>query len=263
MIRVGIGGWTFEPWRGTFYPKDLPHAEELSHASRKLTSIEINSTFYRAQSADSFKRWAKETPDDFVFSVKAPMRAVNQRELAGAGEAIDFFVNGGVLQLGSKLGPILWQLPAFKKFDAKDLGAFLARIPHEVKGLRFRHALEVQHASFAVPEFVDLVRKHGAAIVYVDSEKHTPIADLTSDFVYARLQRTVEDEPTGYSRADIAKWAQRSRTWENGEAPADLPRVGAEGAPVKSRDAYIYMISGAKVRAPAGAMALIGELAKK
>jgi uncharacterized protein YecE (DUF72 family) len=192
------------------------------------------------------------------------MRAVNRKELATAGEAIDYFLNGGVQELGDKLGPILWQLAGTKRFDPDDLGAFLALLPKEVNGRPMRHALEVRHKSFATPEFVDLVRKSGAAIVYVDSEDHPPIADLTAaDFVYARLERTVEEEPTGYSKADIKKWAERARVWEKGEAPDDLLRLGGEGKRAKSRDVYVYVISGAKVRAPVGAVALIEALGKK
>src|SRR5436189_3055593 len=162
MIRVGIGGWVFEPWRGEFYPKGLPQARELEHASRKLTSIEINGTFYRTQKPDSFRKWAAETPDDFVFSVKGPQFATNRRILAEAGESIERFFASGVLELKSKLGPVLWQLPPTKPFEPDDLDAFLALLPQRLDDRSIRHAIEVRHQSFVTPSFIELLRKHSA-----------------------------------------------------------------------------------------------------
>jgi uncharacterized protein YecE (DUF72 family) len=259
MIRVGIGGWTFAPWRGTFYPADLKQADELKHASRRLTTIEINGTFYRTQSAASFRKWRDETPEDFVFSVKGHRAVVNSRKLAEAGEPIDWFFKSGVFELGDKLGPVLWQFAPFKKFNAADLGAFLGLLPHQAGGRRLQHVVEVRHESFRVPEFVALLRAHNVAVVYADSDKHPAIADVTADFVYARLQRTRDEIDTGYAAADLDGWAARARLWEAGGAPDDLPRV-ATAAAKTPRPVFVYMISGAKVRNPAAAMALIARV---
>lgn len=260
MIRVGIGGWTFKPWRGTFYPAGLKQADELQYASRRLTTIEINGTFYRAQSAASFRKWRDATPDDFVFSVKGHQAVVNTRKLAEAGESIDWFFKSGVLELGDKLGPILWQFAPFKKFDREDFGAFLALLPRKAGGRALMHAIEVRHESFLVPEFIALLREHEAAAVYADSEEHPAIADVTAGFVYARLQRTTEKNEAGYSGADLDRWAARLRLWEAGGTPADLARLDEKDAPKTKRPVFAYMISGAKVRAPAAAMALIERL---
>ena len=260
MIRVGIGGWVFEPWRGEFYPKGLPQAQELFHASRKLTSIEINGTFYRTQKADSFRKWAQETPDDFVFSLKGPQFATNRRVLAEAGDSIERFFASGVLELKSKLGPILWQMAPTKKFDADDFAGFLALLPKERAGTPIRHVVEVRHDSFVTPAFVALARKFSVAIVLVESDKHPLIADVTSDFVYLRLQRTSDKVKTGYAPAALATWAKRAQSWAAGGAPDDLPTIAGQSPPKTKRDVFVYMISGAKVRAPAAAMALIEKL---
>lgn len=264
MIRVGIGGWTYEPWRGVFYPKGLPHARELEHASRHVTSIEVNGTFYRTQSRDSFRRWADETPDDFVFSLKGPRYAVNRRVLGEAGESIERFLTSGITELGPKLGPLLWQLAGTKRFDAEDIAAFLALLPETLDGKPLRHVLEVRHESFRNADFIALARKRGVPVVYADSDDYPAIADVTGDFVYARLQRTVASVETGYKPADLDRWAERAKLWEAGGEPDDLER--ATPAPKKKgkkRDVFIYMISGAKERAPAAAQALLQRLAKR
>src|SRR5882724_6593083 len=260
MIRIGIGGWTYEPWRGTFYPEGLKHAEELSYASRHLTTIEINGTFYRTQSAASFAKWRDETPDGFVFSVKGHRAIVNSKQLAGAGDAVAWFFKSGVLELGDKLGPFLWQLAPYKTFDPDDLGGFLALLPREAGGRPLMHAVEVRHDSFLAPEAVALLRKLNAAVVFADSDDYPAIADVTADFVYARLQRTSEEHATGYSPADIDAWTARAKTWAAGGEPDDLPRFGAKPAKKKKRPVFVYMISGAKVRAPAAAMAMIERI---
>ena len=250
MIRVGIGGWTFEPWRGTFFPKGLPHKQELCFASRELSTIEINGTFYRTQKPETFRHWHDETPDDFMFAVKAPMYTTNRGELAGAGDSIDRFFASGVFELKQKLGPVLWQFMPTKKFDAGDFEAFLGLLPTA------RHAIEVRHASFQTSAFVTLARKFGVAIVFADSAKYPAIADVTADFTYARLQRAEAKVPTGYTPAAIKKWLAVARTWESGGAPKDLKLIAKEPTK-KPRDVFIYMINGAKERAPAAAKALL------
>ena len=260
MIRVGIGGWVFEPWRGAFYPKGLPQARELEHASRKLTTIEIYATFYRTQKPESFRKWAAETPDDFVFSLKGPQFATNRRVLAEAGQSIERFFASGVLELKSKLGPVLWQMAPTKKFDAEDFAGFLALLPPRLDGRSIRHVVEVRHESFLVPAFIELLRKFSVAVVVVESDKHPLIADVTGDFVYARLQRTSEKEKTGYPPRALELWAERARGWAAGAAPDDLATITAPVPQQGKRDVFIYMISGAKVRAPAAAMALIERL---
>lgn len=239
MIRVGIGGWNFEPWRGLFYPKGLPQAKELAHASRAVTSIEINSTFYRTQSPASFKKWAAETPEDFAFAVKAPRAAVMRGDLAGAGPAIERFLGSGLTELGSKLGPLFWQLAPTKKFDAQDMRAFLDLLPAKAGKLTLRHAIEVRHQSFVCDEFIALAKARNVAVVHVESEKHPVFAEPTADFCYARLQLSQPEEPTGYPKKALKAWAKTAHEWE------------------KRGDVFIYFISGAKERNPAAAQALI------
>jgi uncharacterized protein YecE (DUF72 family) len=260
MIRVGIGGWVFKPWRGTFYPKGLPQARELEHASRAVTTIEINGTFYGSQKPESFRRWAAETPDDFVFSLKGPRFTTHRGVLAEAGPSIERFFGSGVLELQSKLGPVLWQLPPTKAFEPEDFAAFLALLPQGLDGRPIRHVVEVRHQSFCVPEFVELMRKFSVAIALIDSDQHPLIADVTSDFVYLRLQRTSEEIDSGYAPGELATWVKRARAFAEGGAPSDLTMLApAPGAKAK-RDVFIYMISGAKVRAPAAAQALLAQL---
>jgi uncharacterized protein YecE (DUF72 family) len=260
MIRVGIGGWVFPPWRGEFYPKGLAQARELEYASRKLTAIEINGTFYSTQKPESFRKWADETPDDFVFSLKAPRYATHRRVLAEAGDSIGRFFGSGVTELKAKLGPILWQFDPRKAFEPDDFAAFLALLPQRLDGKAMRHVVEVRHASFLVPAFVALLRKFSVAAVLADSAKHPLIADVTGDFVYARLQRTSEQEKAGYASRALDVWAKRARTWAAGATPDDLAIIGEPALSASKRDVFVYMISGAKVRAPAAAMALIDRL---
>jgi uncharacterized protein YecE (DUF72 family) len=260
MIRVGIGGWTYEPWRGAFYPEGLKHADELSYAASKLTAIEINGTFYRTQSPASFAKWRDETPDGFVFSVKGHRAVVNKKVLAEAGEPLAWFLKSGVAELGDKLGPLLWQMAPFKKFDPADFGAFLALLPEKAEGVALRHVVEVRHESFLVPEFVDLVRKHNVAVVYADSDDYPAIADVSADFIYARLQRSQEKLATGYPPKELDAWAARAKTWETGGTPDDLPTFGKTKAKKAKRNVFVFMIAGDKVRAPAAAQALIARL---
>jgi len=257
-IRAGIGGWTFEPWRGVFYPPGLKQAEELAYASRQLSAIEINSTYYSTQKPESFAKWAASTPDGFVFSVKASRFCTNRRELAGAGESIERFLNQGLIELGDKLGPILWQFMATKKFDPADFEAFLKLLPKTLEGRPLRHCVEVRHASFAVPEFVQLCRRHNVAIVLAAHAEHPMIPDVTADFVYARLMTGADECDTCYPPDELDLWAERFKTYAAGGVPADLPLVDpAHTADKRPRDCFVFFIHEAKVRAPAGAVAFL------
>jgi uncharacterized protein YecE (DUF72 family) len=259
-IHVGIGGWTFAPWRGVFYPAGLPHAQELRYAASHLSSIEINGTFYRTQTPATFRKWASEVPDGFIFSVKGPRFVTHRSDLSEAGDSISRFVNSGVTELGDRLGPLLWQFPPTKKFDEADFAAFLELLPRDFDGTRLRHVVEVRHASFCVPEFVRLLRRHETPVVFSEHETYPAIADVTGDFLYLRLQKGEDSIPTAYPPDGIAAWADRLRGWLAGRTPADLPHVGTVPAKVKPRDIFVYFIHEGKVRAPAGAMALIGML---
>jgi len=255
-IRTGIGGWTFEPWRGVFYPADLPKAKELDYAVRHLSTIEINGTFYRTQAPATFAKWREAAPEGFVYAVKALQYTVAKKKLAEAEDSIGRFLASGLSELGDKFGPILWQFRETRKFDPDDMAAFLAMLPAKIDGLPARHVLEVRHESFACAEFVDLARKHKAAIVIADHEKHPQIADLTADFVYARLMRSQENVPTGYDAAGLDRWAGITKDWAAGKRPGGLNYVTDTSADTKPRDVFAYFISGAKERNPAAAMAL-------
>jgi uncharacterized protein YecE (DUF72 family) len=241
-IAIGVGGWTFEPWRGAFYPEGLSQKRELEFASRALTSIEINGTYYSTFKPDSWRKWRDETPDGFIFSVKASRFCTNRKILASAGESVERFVAQGLTELGDKLGPINWQFMATKKFDAEDFGAFLALLPREKDGIALRHAMEVRSPTFATPAFTDLARKHGVAIVYAKDEDFPEIDENTADFTYARLMASREDLPSGVTDAELGGFAAQARAW------------------AKRGDVFLYFISGAKVRNPAAAQALIKKL---
>ena len=245
-VHNGIGGWTFEPWRGVFYPSDLTQKRELEYASRALTSIEINGTYYSAFKPDSWMKWRDETPEGFVFSVKASRYCTNRKVLSEGGESFARFLDQGLTLLGDKLGPINWQFMGTKKFDPEDFEGFLKLLPMEKDGVRLRHAVEVRNPTFATAQFYDLAAKYGAAIVYaVDDEEPTwpQIDEPTADFTYARLMSSREDEPTGMTSGALDAVAQQTRAWaERGEV-------------------FAYFISGAKVRNPAAAQALIARLA--
>lgn len=260
-IRTGIGGWTFEPWRGTFYPADLPKAKEADYAVSHLGTIEINGTFYRTQTPATFAKWRDAAPGGFVYAVKALQYCVAKKKLAEAEDSIGRFLGSGLTELGDKLGPILWQFRETRKFDAEDIAAFLSLLPAKIDGLPIRHVLEVRHESFACAEFVELARKQGVGIVIADHEKHPQIADLTADFVYARLMRTEEDIVTGYDGAGLDRWAGIAKAWSSGEQPEGLSYVTGMPAAKTPRDVFVYFISGAKVRNPAAAMALAERLA--
>jgi len=242
-IHIGIGGWIYEPWRGVFYPEGLTQKRELEFASSHLTSIEINGTYYSTFKPASWAKWRDETPDGFVFSVKASRYCTNRRELSGAGEAVTRFVGQGLSELRDRLGPINWQFMATKKFDPEDFEGFLKLLPREVDGFALRHALEVRHDSFRDERFYDLARRYNAAIVFADGEDVPAIDEATADFAYARLMRTQENIETGYAPGDLDRWAERARAW------------------ARRGEAFVYFIAGAKVRAPAAAQALIARVA--
>lgn len=254
-IHVGIGGWNFAPWRGTFYPTGLAAAKELAFASRAVTSIEINSTFYGSQKPESFRKWRDQSPDGFVFSVKGPRFATNRRDLSEAGDSIERFMASGIQELGDKLGPILWQFPPTRKFDADALRPFLAALPSTL-----HHVVEARHPSFADPAWITLLREVGVAHAIVESDKHTMFADLTAPFVYARLERNALDAPEGYDSAVLDRWAARAQTWSRGEVVDDLACI-APPTPPLARPCFIYFISGDKVRTPDSARAMLTRLA--
>lgn len=242
-IRVGIGGWSFAPWRGSFYPPGLAQARELDHASRHVTSIEINATFYGSQKPTSFAKWRAATPEGFVFSVKAPRVATNRRDLAESAPSIARFVASGITELGDKLGPLLWQFPAHRAFDAKVFAAFLAGLPRQQDGRTLRHAVETQHPSFADPAYLALLREHNVAHAVVESDKHVLLTEQTADFAYARLQRNQAASAEGYDSPALDGWATRVRGWAK-----------------DGRECFVYFISGDKQRAPDSARALLRRL---
>ncbi|WP_420393123.1 DUF72 domain-containing protein [Acuticoccus sp.] len=257
-IRIGVGGWTYAPWRGTFYPKGLAHKDELAHAGRTMSALEINGTFYRSQRPETFAKWRGEVPDGFVFTVKAPRYATNRKVLADAGESVERFVFGGLTELGDALGPILWQLPETKRYDEADFAAFLALLPDSAGGRRLRHAVELRHDSFRVPEVVALARRAGVAIVWARDSRHPEIADLCADFAYVRLLGTREDEAKGYDEAALDRHAESLAALARGTAPS--PACLAEPAARGAREVFAFVIGGHKAANPAAATSLIERL---
>jgi uncharacterized protein YecE (DUF72 family) len=245
-IRVGIGGWDYEPWRGTFYPAGLPKAKQLEHASRRVTAIEINATYYKLQTPDLYARWAAAVPDGFKFAIKGSRFCCNRKVLGEAGEAVARFCGQGFTELGDKLGPILWQFMATKRFEPDDFAAFLALLPRRQDGLRLRHAVEVRHDSFADPRFAAIAREAGVAVAAGDSDELPGIAEPTADFAYARMKGARVEEPLGYAPAELDALAARTRGWAAG-----------------GREVYMFMIDGAKERAPAAAEGLIARLGRE
>lgn len=259
-IRCGIGGWTFAPWRGTFYPEGLRQADELKYAGEHLGAIEINGTYYGTQKPESFARWRDDVPDGFKFSVKASRYCTNRKNLREAGESIEKFTGQGLVELGDKLGPLFWQFMPTKKFDGEEFEGFLKMLPEKLEGLPLRHALEVRHESFLCPEFVELARNYNAAIVCSHSEKYPQIADQTTDFSYARLMCSREDIETGYSDSELDAWAATAGQWRHGKRPDGLDYIASPAPLATDRDVYMFVISGAKIRAPAAAQALINKM---
>ncbi len=243
-IRVGIGGWDFAPWRDTFYPPEVPMKRALEYASGVLTSIEINGTFYRNAKPEHFADWAARTPDGFVFAVKASRYATNRKVLGEAGDSIQRFMDSGLEQLGDKLGPILWQLAATKRFDPDDLEAFFKLLPKKLGKRKLQHVLDARHESFMCPEYLKLARKYKVATVITDSPKFPNFTEVTGDFVYARLMDARSEIATGYTRPALKKWAAQAQAWTDGG----------------KREVFVYFINGAKERAPAAAQELLRVL---
>ncbi|KGM53708.1 hypothetical protein N800_06155 [Lysobacter daejeonensis GH1-9] len=259
-IRVGIGGWVYAPWRDNFYPKGLVQRRELEFASRHVTAIEINGTYYGTQKPETYAKWAAETPEGFVFSAKAPMRIMQSKVLARTGPQVQDFV-GGIASLGDRLGPLVWQFDKGSRLQREDFSAFLALLPTTANGHRLRHVLDVRDRDFVDADFIALARRHGMATVFTDSDEHPSFADVTADFVYARLMRSRAEVTTGYPADELERWARHARTWASGRQPEGLPYVGADAAPVMPREVFVYFISAAKERNPAAAMALLQRLA--
>src|SRR5437868_7007184 len=260
-IRVGIGGWDFDPWRGTFYPDGLARAKQLQHLGTRLNATEVNATYYGSMSPATFAKWAASVPDGFTFALKASRFCTNRKNLGEAAESIGKFCAQGFTELGDKLGPILWQLAPTKKFDADEIRTFLMLLPTSREGIRLRHALEVRHESFKSKEFVALARASSVAIVFADHEIYPEMADLTAGFVYARLQQAKEAEATGYSPAALDRWAEVAKGWAKGESPDGLHYVADAAAPTTPREVFAFFIAGDKVRNPAAAEALAARLA--
>jgi uncharacterized protein YecE (DUF72 family) len=259
-IRVGVGGWTFEPWRNNFYPAGLAHHKELEYASHQLSAIEINGTYYSSQKPASFKKWFDETPDDFMFSLKAIRYATNRRVLAEAGDSVQRFVESGIAELRHKLGPIVWQFAPTKRFEPADFEAFLKLLPGSIDGLALRHVLDVRHETFRSAEYLALARRYRCATVFTDSDNYPSFADLTGDFLYARLMRTEPVHAAGVEPPVLDALAACAQRWQAGGEPDGLPRVEAALPAAAPRDVFLYFISGAKERAPAAAMALLQRL---
>jgi uncharacterized protein YecE (DUF72 family) len=258
-IYVGIGGWDYEPWRTTFFPAGLAKARQLEHVGATLTATEINATYYKLQKPELFAKWAKSVPEGFKFAVKASRFCTNRKLLGEGGESVERFCAQGLTELGDKLGPILWQFMGTKQFDPDDFRAFLKLLPEKQDGLKLRHAVEPRHESFRTPEFVEMARAAGVAIVFADADDHPCVADVSGDFVYARLQRTRVEVETGYEGKELDRWAMVAREWAQGRSPEGFP-YAAEPAPERARETYVFLISGAKERNPAAAKALIERL---
>jgi uncharacterized protein YecE (DUF72 family) len=284
-LRVGISGWTYPPWRGTFFPEGLRQSDELAYASRHVNSIEINGTFYSLQRPESYSSWYAQTPDDFVFSVKAPRFITHIKRLKEAKTPLANFFASGPLWLREKLGPFLWQLPPSFVFDPERLEKFFAMLPrctreaasmakrHDFHARhvgwpsppperRLRHAIEIRHHSFQTPDFIRLLRSHEIALVVADTAGKWPaLEDVTADFVYVRLHGDSELYVSGYTGSALDVWASKIRAWNEGKSPPG-PRLEATAPPArkKSREVYIYFDNDVKVRAPFDAMNLAHRL---
>jgi uncharacterized protein YecE (DUF72 family) len=278
-IRIGISGWTYKPWRGVFYPKGLPQKRELEYATQQFCSIEINGTFYGMQRPDAFAAWADQAPEDFVFAVKGPRFITHIRRLRQAETPLANFIASGLLRLGAKLGPVLWQLPPDFRFDAEQIEGFLKLLPRDAAAAvrlarkhddrlkarawlrvdterRMRHAFEIRHESFRHKAFIDLLRRYDVALVCADAVEWPRLMDLTSDFVYCRLHGSENLYASGYDDAALDDWARRVLAWARGGEPEDAERVGGK-ARRRVRDVFVYFDNDMKVRAPDDARALM------
>jgi uncharacterized protein YecE (DUF72 family) len=283
QVRIGTSGWTYAPWRSSFFPKGLPQRRELTYASSIFRAIEINGTFYRLQKPDSFARWAEETPDDFVFAVKAPRFITHILRLREPDIPAANFFASGLLRLGPKLGPILWQFPPSFRFDRPLMQAFLALLPHDTESAAalaarhddhlqsrawlkadrhrpLRHAVEIRHESFRDADFIDLLRAHDVALVCADTVEWPLLMDLTSDFVYCRLHGSEELYRSGYDNAALDCWAQRVRAWADGAPMHDGEFAGRQVRRRKKRDVFMFFDNTDKLRAPDDAQALMRRL---
>ena len=259
-IRIGVGGWTYAPWRHSFYPAGLVGRRELEYASRRFSTIEINGTFYGARRADEYRQWRDQTPPGFVFSVKAPQHITQRGPLARCGKAAWAFLNGGLAELGDRLGPVLWHMPPSRVFEPDDLAAFLDLLPRTLDGRPLRHVIEPSHPSFVDTRYVEVARSFGAGTVITDAPEQPAIADVTGRVVYVRLMRSRVDLAEGYTAEEIATWLDRARALSAGGEPDGLPRIAEPVAPLTDREVYVYFIGGAKQRNPAAAMSMISRL---
>ena len=278
-IRIGISGWRYKGWRGKFYPKKLRQKEELRYAAQKFSTIEINGTFYSLQPARSFEQWRAETAENFIFAVKGSRFITHILRLRNVRQPLATFFAQGLLALGKKLGPLLWQLPPNFKFDRERLAGFFELLPRDLESAAelatrrnrkivpkaytkiernrpLRHALEVRHGSFRTPEFIELLRRYQVALVCADTVEWPRLMDLTADFVYCRLHGSQVLYASGYDAKSIADWARRTVDWAEGREPEDAERVMDRGPKRAARDVYVYFDNDAKVRAPADAMAM-------
>jgi uncharacterized protein YecE (DUF72 family) len=282
IIRVGLSGWTYGPWRGAFYPREVKREQELAYAASQVRAIEINTTFYGMQRPEAFESWAQQVPANFVFAVKAPRYITHMLRLRDPLVPLANFLASGLLRLGVHLGPILWQFPPNFRFDPARIKPFLEMLPHDTghaaelgkkhddklrappcldaDGQRpMRHAFEIRHDSFRCQAFIDLLRAHDVALVCADSIEWPRLMDMTSDFVYCRLHGSQELYASGYNNAVLDEWARRVKAWASGEEPEDGERVGGK-ARARKRDVFIFFDNDKKVRAPANAMELIRRL---
>lgn len=259
-IRVGVGGWTYAPWRHSFYPPGLVARRELEYASRRFSTIEVNGTFYGARRASEYAQWRQQTPPGFVFSLKAPQHITQRGPLAKCGRAAWAFLNGGLAELGDRLGPILWHMPPSRVFDPDDLAAFLDLLPRTLDDRPLRHVIEPGHPSFLDPRYVEIARAFGAGTVFTDAPEQPAIFDVTGHVVYVRLMRSRVELPEGYAPDELDAWLARARQWAHGDDPADLPAIAEPAAPLGRREVFVYFIGGARQRNPAAAMALIANL---
>jgi len=283
-IRIGISGWRYKPWRGSFYPKGLAQKKELAYAAERLNSIELNGTFYSLQRPESFARWYAETPPDFLFSVKGSRFITHMRKLKNVESSLANFFAQGLLHLEEKLGPVLWQFPPNFQFDPDRLSAFFQLLPRkrseaaEIARLHeprlngrawlsvqkdgpIRHAIEIRHPSFICEEFITLLRRHKIALVKADTVEWPLLMDVTSEIVYCRLHGSEQLYTSGYEDEAIAQWARRVTQWAQGGEVDDGNKASSKPAAKRAtREIFVYFDNDAKVRAPFDAKALAALL---